>query len=323
MRTGYMSSRQSDFSAFRTQLAPMRAARARLAGAKNLHSLESLAAGWLPIELLRELASLPLKRMRWLPLPLVNQQAWPQLGSQSPGCGWPLIHLAGIFCLSSGTLLRAAHGCWKTSEARLFALLRRTLRAGDILVADRGFWSFANLAFLPMRGIDFLVRGRYAKRIDWRKGQRIGKDDRLITMKRPADKDASRVMSARLWKSLPATITVRQVRVQITRPGFRTHPLLLITTLLDPVLWPMETLASLYPKNVIGERVRCGGADMRWDFLPEGTEVSRRAGIRLRAGAGRAIFHPASGGRCGSKAGSSVPRRSIAPRWRGSGPRCC
>ena len=71
MRTGYMSSRQSDFSAFRTQLAPMRAARARLAGAKNLHSLESLAAGWLPIELLRELASLPLKRMRWLPLPLV------------------------------------------------------------------------------------------------------------------------------------------------------------------------------------------------------------------------------------------------------------
>lgn len=343
MRTGYMLSRQSEFSAFRTQLAPMRAARARLAGAKSHHSLESLAAGWLPVELLRELAALPLQRLRWLPLPLVfwaclnmvlhpgsscretqrsiqawwkcrgrlwlnpcssafcaararlpldwlrslwwraadrlaasapalpgchgrrvlvvdgtsvtapdtydNQQEWPQLGSQSPGCGWPLIHLAGLFCLSSGTLLRAAHGCWKTSEARLFALLRRTLRAGDILVADRGFWSFANLAFLPMRTVDLLVRGRYAKRLDWRKGQRLGKDDRLITMKRPADKDASRVMSARLWKSLPAIITVRQVRVQIVRPGFRSQSLLLITSLLDPVLWPVKTLAGLYTRR--------------------------------------------------------------------------
>jgi len=317
----------------------MRAARARLAGAKSLHSLESLAAGWLPGESLRELAALPRKRLRWLPLPLVfwaclnmvfhpgsscretqrsiqawwkrrqrlwlnpcssafcaararlpldwlrrlwwraadglaaaaptlpgchgrrvlvvdgtsvtapdtadNQQEWPQPKSQKPGCGWPLINQAGLFCLSSGALLRAAHGRWKTSEARLFALLRRTLRRGDILVADRGFWSFANLALLPQRGVDLLVRGRYAERIDWRRGQRLGKADRLITLRRPADKDASRVMSARLWQRLPTLITVRQVRVQIIRPGFRPQPLLLITTLLDPVLWPVETLAAL------------------------------------------------------------------------------
>lgn len=343
MRTCYMSSRQADFPAFRSQLGPMRAARQRLAGAKDLHSLESLAAGWLPTESLRELAALPLKRLRWLPLPLVfwaclnmvlhpgsscretqrsiqawwkrrrrlwlnpcssafcaararlpmdwlrrlwwraadqlaaaapslpgchgrrvlvvdgtsvtapdtleNQQAWPQPGSQKPGCGFPLISLVGIFCLGSGALLRAAHGRWKTSEARLFALLRRTLRRGDILVADRGFWSFANLAFLPLRGVDFVVRGRYAARIDWRKGKRLGKDDRLVTMKRPANKDASRVMSARLWRRLPETITVRQVRVPIARAGFRTQELLLITTLLDPVLWPVETLASLYTRR--------------------------------------------------------------------------
>ena len=66
-----MSARQSDFAAFRPQLSPMRAARQRLAKAKDLHHLESLAAGWLPAEMLRELASLPLKRLRWLPLPLV------------------------------------------------------------------------------------------------------------------------------------------------------------------------------------------------------------------------------------------------------------
>ena len=321
----------------------MRAVRERLAKAKDLHSLESLASAWLPTEALQELASLPLKRLRWLPLPLVfwaclnmvfhpgsscresqrsiqawwkrrkrnwrnpcssafcaararlplgwlrslwwraadslataaptlpgchgrrvlvvdgtsvsapdthdNQQEWPQPGSQKPGCGFPIINLAGIFCLGSGALLRAAHGRWKTSEAYLFALLRRTLRQGDIVVADRGFWSFANLAFLPMRGADMVVRGRYARRIDWRKGERLGKDDRLITMKRPADKDASRVMSPRLWCQLPQTITVRQTRARSARPGFRTRELLLITTLLDPVLWPVETLVALYERR--------------------------------------------------------------------------
>lgn len=338
-----MSSRQFDFPAFGPNLAPMRAARQKLAKVKELHSLESLASAWLPKETLLELASLPGRRLRWLPLTLVfwaclnmvfhpgspcreaqrsiqawwkrrkrnwrnpcnsafcaararlpidwlrrlwwraadrlasatptlpgchgrrvlvvdgtavtapdtveNQQEWPQPGSQKPGCGWPLINLVGIFCLASGALLRAAHGRWKTSEARLFALLRRILRRGDIVIADRGFWSFANLAFLPLRGADMVVRGRYADRIDWRKGKCLGKNDRLITMQRPADKDASRVMSARLWRRLPQTITVRRIRARLARHGFRPQELLLITTLLDPVPWPVETLVALYARR--------------------------------------------------------------------------
>jgi len=176
-----------------------------------------------------------------------NQLQWPQSKSQKPGCGWPLISIVGIFCLSSGALLRAAHGTWKTSEARLFAIIRRMLRWGDILVADRGFWSFANLALLAMRGVDLIVRGRYAKRVNWRKGKRLGKGDRLVTMSRPVD--ASRVMSKRLWKSLPESITIRQIRAQAARPGFRTEELLLVTTLLDPKEWPAETLVRLYVRR--------------------------------------------------------------------------
>ena len=42
----------------------MRAVRERLAKAKDLHSLESLARAWLPMEALHELASLPRKRLR-------------------------------------------------------------------------------------------------------------------------------------------------------------------------------------------------------------------------------------------------------------------
>lgn len=175
-----------------------------------------------------------------------NQELWPQPSTQKPGCGWPLISIVGIFCLSSGALLRAAHGAWKTSEARLFAFIRRMLRPGDILVADRGFWSFANLALLPMRGADLLVRGRYAEKVNWRKGKCLGKGDRLVTMRRPKDKNASRVMSKRLWSKLPESITVRQIRVSVQRPGFRAEELFLVTTLIDAATWPVAVLARLY-----------------------------------------------------------------------------
>ena len=321
----------------------MKGAKKKLAGAKKFHSLESLATGWLPAGALAELAALPGRRMRWLPLPIVfwaflamvlspgsscresqrsiaswwqrrkrlwrnpcssafcmaraklpvlwlrglwwkmaralsdstpylpgchgrrvlvvdgtsvnapdtrlNQAEWPQPKSQKPGCGFPLINILGIFCLSSGALLRAAHGHYKTSEAWMFAILRRFLRKDDIVVADRGFWSFANLAFLVLRGVDMVVRTRYADRVDWSKGKSLGKDDRLITMKRPADRDASRVMSTRMWHRLPKEITVRQVRAKVAVAGFRTKEILITTTLLDPLKWPVETLVALYVRR--------------------------------------------------------------------------
>jgi hypothetical protein len=321
----------------------MKGSKKKLAAAKNFHSLESLASGWLPAGALRELAELPGRRVRWLPLPLVfwaflnmvlsprsscresqrsiqswwqrrkrlwlnpcssafcmaraklpmlwlrglwwkmagaladsapalpgchgrrvlvvdgssvnapdtclNQAEWPQPKSQKPGCGFPLINILGIFDLSSGALLRAAHGHYKTSEARMFALLRRFLRKDDIVVADRGFFSFANLAFLAQRTVDFVVRTRYADRGDWTQGKALGKDDRLITIKRPSDKDASRVMSMRLWRRLPQKITVRQVRAKVAVAGFRTKELLITTTLLDPLKWPVETLVALYVRR--------------------------------------------------------------------------
>jgi hypothetical protein len=193
-----------------------------------------------------------------------NQAQWPQLGSQVPGCGFPLVHLVGVFCLSSGALLRAAHGAWKDHEARLFALVRGCLRRGDVLVADRGFWSFANLALLPLRGVDFVVRAKYADKLDWRQGQRLGKNDRLVTMRRPLE--ASRVMKRRFWQRLPERIVVRQVRLHVSQRGYRNQELVVTTTLLDPALWPAEKLAALY--------LRRWRVEMNFDDLKTSQEMA-------------------------------------------------
>ena len=58
--------------------------------------------------------------------------------------------------------------------------------------------------------------------------------------------DPSRVMGRRIWKGLPEEITLRQVRSQVQRKGFRTDTMVITTTLLDPVMWPAEQLLALY-----------------------------------------------------------------------------
>lgn len=175
------------------------------------------------------------------------QARWPQPSSQKPGCGFPHILVVAIFCLRSGALLRAVHGSLKAHEARLFALLRVWFKRGDILVGDRGFWSFPNLALLARRGVDSIFRARYADKINWRKGRRLGKCDRLVTMKKP--RTPSRVMTRRLWLRLPEQIELRIVRGQVRRKGWRTETLVITTTLLDAGKWPARELLALYARR--------------------------------------------------------------------------
>jgi len=141
-----------------------------------------------------------------------NLQQWPQLGSQKPGCGFSVICLVGIFCLASGAPLRATHGPRSWHESRLFAFLRRWMRKGDILVADRGFWSYLNFSLLPSRGVHLIVRTKDAAKIDWRRGRRLGVDDRLVTRRKP--REISTVVGSRCWNRLAPNIEVRQIQTR-------------------------------------------------------------------------------------------------------------
>ena len=53
-------------------------------------------------------------------------------------------------------------------------------------------------------------------------------------------------MTAEDYAALPETLTVRELRYAVGRPGFRTRTVTLVTTLSDAVLYPPEALAGLY-----------------------------------------------------------------------------
>ncbi len=172
-----------------------------------------------------------------------NQEKYPQQKGQEPGCGFPIMRLSVLFSLQSGAVLQVAKGSYYQHELRLFHSLHHQLQAKDILLYDRAGGHFVLAAQLSQLGVDLISRVLIRK-IDWRRGQRLGQQDRLVVWNKGAQKPA--YLTPEQWAALPAQITVRVLKVKVTRKGCRTQELTLVTTLLDPVKYPAAEVAEAY-----------------------------------------------------------------------------
>ena len=178
-----------------------------------------------------------------------NQRAYPQSGEQKPGCGFPLLKLVGVFSLATGTLLDYAKGNKHQHELGLLQRLLDTFKADDLVLADRGFSTYALMAMLWLRKVHSLFRLHHARRRDFRQGKCLGKNDRLLVWTKPCNWQRPRFIPKCLWRRLPQKLSVRMIRFTLAVPGYRTQSVTLITTLLDPVLYPAAELAKLYSRR--------------------------------------------------------------------------
>ena len=178
-----------------------------------------------------------------------NQAAYPQQKSQKPGCGFPMARVLVIFSLSVGVVLEAAIGRYsgkQTGENSLLRALYRTLRKGDILLADRYFSGWCDIALALAHGVDFVVRKHQLRATDFRTGRSLGKDDHLVCWSRPARPDW---MTAEQYASLPMELVLREVRICVAQKGFRTRRLLVATTLTDAQQYPAKEIDLLYRRR--------------------------------------------------------------------------
>jgi hypothetical protein len=175
-----------------------------------------------------------------------NQAAYPQSRSQQPGLGFPLARVVAIVSLATGAVHDLALGPYKgkqTGETGLFRTLLDRLKGGDVVVGDRVFASFFGIAQLVERGVDGLFRTHQRRKVDFRRGRRLGVEDRRVDWPRP---DRPEWMDEATYERIPPTMTVRVLRVRVAVPGYRVQQLVLVTTLLDPVEFPKEDLAELF-----------------------------------------------------------------------------
>ncbi len=81
-----------------------------------------------------------------------------QPGDQAKGCGFPMAHLLAFFHSGTGLLLEVIAAPLRSSDLSGIGAILSLLTAGDVLVADRGFCSFAHLALLVSRGAHAVFR---------------------------------------------------------------------------------------------------------------------------------------------------------------------
>ena len=190
------------------------------------------------------------------------QKKFGQPTEQKRGCGFPVAHLLMLFDAGSGRLLDILSSSWRWHDLTRVHELHHWLAAGDVLVADRGFCSYAHLAALHQRGVHVVFRMRASQHVDFRphrpaaepgheKGRprsiwlaRCGERDQLVLWQRP--QYVSRTMSAAEHAKLPACVAVRELRYRIQTPGFRSRQVTLVTTLLNPAVYSAAALAELY-----------------------------------------------------------------------------
>jgi hypothetical protein len=173
-----------------------------------------------------------------------NQKKYPQQKSQKKGCGFPALRLVVVFSLASGALIDYATSSFYVAERVLFRILNKAFCRGEILLADRGFCSYFDIAWLQLQGVDSVIRLNEIRSVNTLKVKRLGKKDWLVRWTRPDKR--SQVVAARHWKKLPAQILLRQITYPITIKGMRTRQVTVVSTLLDRLTYPAADFADLY-----------------------------------------------------------------------------
>jgi Transposase DDE domain len=195
------------------------------------------------------------------------QKAFGQPSGQKPGCGFPVPKVLGLFDAFTGLILEMICFPLFTHEQSKVWQLHPLLKAGDLLVADRGFCSFAHLAMLYARNVMGCFRMHQRQIVDFRphrkargklpkarrKGRpnstfvrRLAKHDQVVRWLRPPPQFKPKWMTLAQFESLPAELEVRELRYTIPRKGQRTLCVTIATTLLDPAKYPKEKIAELY-----------------------------------------------------------------------------
>lgn len=196
------------------------------------------------------------------------QDYFGQPARQAEGCGFPVAHWLALVHFGTGLIQKAIVSRVSSHDLPSVPQVHPELEAGDVVVGDRAFCSYAHFALLLRRAAHGIFRAHSALIIDFTpyrphhgpthhrrpQGQpqrplsrwikSLGDQDQLVEWFRSGN--CPSWLTPQAWAALPATLTLRELRYTIDRPGFRVRTVTLVTTLLDPRLYPKAELARAY-----------------------------------------------------------------------------
>jgi hypothetical protein len=199
-----------------------------------------------------------------MPDTLELQAHFGQPGNQKPGCGFPVAHLLCLFSAATGLIRDVSVAPLRTNDLTQTPQVHPNLRSGDIVIGDTAFGSYFHIALLQAQGVLGVFPNHQKRIVSFRshrshvqpgkkkdrKGQptsrwikRLGKDDQIVEYFKPLA--CPKWMSQEQYEVMPPTITVREIRRKVYKSGHRPLVIIIVTTLLDPALYPAEEIVEL------------------------------------------------------------------------------
>jgi len=196
------------------------------------------------------------------------REAFGMPAGQKDGCGFPAAHLLVLFSASTGLLLDAFASPLRTGDLAQMPEAHLHLSEGDVLVGDDSFGSYAHLALLLQAKLHGLFPVHHARIVDFTprrphcpeggsrgKGavegvprsrwvKSLGHDDQIVEWFKPRERPAW--LTAEQYAALPDSITVRELRRTVQRPGGAGPvALTMVTTLTDHKAYGAKALLGL------------------------------------------------------------------------------
>lgn len=175
-----------------------------------------------------------------------NREQYPLQKQLRPGLHYPVVRILVVFSLAVGSVLEAALSPYQgkgTGETAMLRGLADSFGPGDILLGDRYYSGYWDVAFWLARGVHLVSILSASRKADFRKGKRLGPCDHVVHWKKTPRPDWIDPEAAR---RTPRTLAMRELRVTVAVPGFRVKHLLVVTTLTDVQAYDGQSLGDLY-----------------------------------------------------------------------------
>jgi Transposase DDE domain len=187
-----------------------------------------------------------------------NAELLEEFGTSAPG-GKPLLRLVGLLHSASRRWMAAAVGRYRDGENALADELEEHFGPGQLNLADRGFFSMDRWLRFAAAGAHLLWRVKNgAKSVPFRTLKILKDGSELVLLRESSGMRARRRKEAgdRALPCLPDTVARLACFTMLTRTRSgrtKTTQIRVLTTLLDPDLYPAAEIAALYGKRWIIE----------------------------------------------------------------------
>lgn len=175
-----------------------------------------------------------------------NQLAYPQIKTQKPGIGFPVMRAVALISLATGAVVDFSFASWEgkgTGEGALLRNMLDSMKRGDVLVADRYYPSYFTVCLLQQRGIDIVSVSHQRRESDFTQGVSLGENDHIVEWIKPRHKPDW--MTRDEFKSIPDTIQMREFVIDIEGRDGGSEKAIVVSTVTDPTI-PQKELADLY-----------------------------------------------------------------------------